>query len=130
VLTWSSDARSLAYVERRLAEGRPKPKIMRVLERYVARSVYRRAYHATDATLERRIWVPTCPATQRLSDSDLPAAARSSVTSGSVANMARSRRSISSGTAGRSATVASVADGPTSRRQATIDRLNHRSARR
>ena len=29
-----------AYVERRLAEGRSKPEIMRVLKRYVAREVY------------------------------------------------------------------------------------------
>jgi transposase len=37
----SSDARTRAYVERRLAEGRSKPEIMRVLKRYVAREVYR-----------------------------------------------------------------------------------------
>jgi transposase len=37
----SSDARTGAYVERRLAEGRSKPEIMRVLKRYVAREVYR-----------------------------------------------------------------------------------------
>jgi transposase len=36
-----SDARTRAYVERRLAEGRSKPEIMRVLKRYVAREVYR-----------------------------------------------------------------------------------------
>ena len=37
----SSDARTRVYVERRLAEGRSKPEIMRVLKRYVAREVYR-----------------------------------------------------------------------------------------
>ena len=37
----SSDPRTRAYVERRLAEGRSKPEIMRVLKRYVARQVYR-----------------------------------------------------------------------------------------
>ena len=37
----SSDPRTRAYVERRLAEGRSKPEIMRVLKRYVAREVYR-----------------------------------------------------------------------------------------
>jgi transposase len=36
-----SDERTRAYVERRLAEGRSKPDIMRVLKRYVAREVYR-----------------------------------------------------------------------------------------
>jgi len=36
-----SDPRTRAYVERRLAEGRSKPEIMRVLKRYVAREVYR-----------------------------------------------------------------------------------------
>ena len=36
-----SDARTRVYVERRLAEGRSKPEIMRVLKRYVAREVYR-----------------------------------------------------------------------------------------
>ncbi len=36
-----SDARTRAYVERRLGEGRSKPEIMRVLKRYVAREVYR-----------------------------------------------------------------------------------------
>jgi transposase len=35
-----SDARTRVYVERRLAEGRSKPEIMRVLKRYVAREVY------------------------------------------------------------------------------------------
>ncbi len=37
----SSDPRTRTYVERRLAEGRSKPEIMRVLKRYVAREVYR-----------------------------------------------------------------------------------------
>jgi transposase len=36
-----SDPRTRIYVERRLAEGRSKPEIMRVLKRYVAREVYR-----------------------------------------------------------------------------------------
>jgi transposase len=36
-----SDARTRAYVARRLAEGRSKPEIIRVLKRYVAREVYR-----------------------------------------------------------------------------------------
>ena len=36
-----SDPRTRAYVERRLADGRSKPEIMRVLKRYVAREVYR-----------------------------------------------------------------------------------------
>jgi transposase len=36
-----SDPRTRTYVERRLAEGRSKPEIMRVLKRYVARQVYR-----------------------------------------------------------------------------------------
>jgi len=36
-----SDHRTRNYVERRLAEGRSKPEIMRVLKRYVAREVYR-----------------------------------------------------------------------------------------
>jgi transposase len=36
-----SDPRTRVYVERRLAEGRSKPEIMRVLKRYVAREVYR-----------------------------------------------------------------------------------------
>jgi transposase len=37
----SSDPRTRVYVQRRLAEGRSKPEIMRVLKRYVAREVYR-----------------------------------------------------------------------------------------
>ena len=36
-----SDHRTRLYVERRLAEGRSKPEIMRILKRYVAREVYR-----------------------------------------------------------------------------------------
>ena len=36
----STDARTRAYVERRLAEGRSKREIIRVLKRYVAREVY------------------------------------------------------------------------------------------
>lgn len=35
------DDRTRTYVERRLAEGRSKPEIMRVLKRYVAREVYK-----------------------------------------------------------------------------------------
>ena len=37
----SSDARTRAYVARRLEEGRSKGEIIRVLKRYVAREVYR-----------------------------------------------------------------------------------------
>ena len=37
----SADKRTRAYVERRLAEGRTKPEVIRVLKRYVAREVYR-----------------------------------------------------------------------------------------
>lgn len=36
-----SEARTRAYVTRRLEEGRTKPEIIRVLKRYVAREVYR-----------------------------------------------------------------------------------------
>jgi transposase len=36
----SSDARTKNYVARRLAEGRTKPEIIRVLKRYVAREVF------------------------------------------------------------------------------------------
>ena len=36
-----SDPRTRVYVERRLAEGRSKPEIIRVLKRYVAHEVYR-----------------------------------------------------------------------------------------
>ena len=37
----SADKRTRAYVQRRLAEGRSKPDIIRILKRYVAREVYR-----------------------------------------------------------------------------------------
>lgn len=37
----SSDRRTRVYVTRRLAEGRSKPEIIRVLKRYVAREVYK-----------------------------------------------------------------------------------------
>jgi len=37
----SSDARTRNYVERRLAEGKTKPDIMRMLKRYIAREVFR-----------------------------------------------------------------------------------------
>jgi transposase len=40
-----SDARTQAYIERRLAEGKPKPEIIRILKRYVAREVYRHLPH-------------------------------------------------------------------------------------
>lgn len=36
-----NDARTRAYVERKVAEGRSKPEIMRILKRYIAREVYR-----------------------------------------------------------------------------------------
>jgi transposase len=36
----SADKRTRAYVERRLAEGRTKLEVIRVLKRYVAREVY------------------------------------------------------------------------------------------
>jgi transposase len=36
----SADKRTRAYVERRLAEGKTKPDIVRILKRYVAREVY------------------------------------------------------------------------------------------
>ena len=35
------DPRTIAYVERRTAEGKSKREIMRYLKRYVAREVYR-----------------------------------------------------------------------------------------
>ena len=54
-----SDPRTRAYVERRLAEGRSKPEIMRVLKRYVAREVYRHL-PALAPTIERRVWPPKC----------------------------------------------------------------------
>jgi transposase len=37
----SSDERTRKYVARRLAEGRSKPEIIRILKRYVAREVYK-----------------------------------------------------------------------------------------
>jgi transposase len=37
----ASEARTRAYVERRLAEGKSKPEIIRILKRYVAREVFR-----------------------------------------------------------------------------------------
>jgi transposase len=37
----SSDERTRKYVARRLAEGRSKPEIIRILKRYVARDVYK-----------------------------------------------------------------------------------------
>lgn len=36
-----SDPRTRTYVERRLAEGKSKPEIIRILKRYVAREIYR-----------------------------------------------------------------------------------------
>jgi transposase len=36
-----SDPRTHTYMQRRLAEGRSKPEIIRILKRYVAREVYR-----------------------------------------------------------------------------------------
>ena len=36
----SADKHTRAYVERRLAEGKTKPEIIRILKRYVAREVY------------------------------------------------------------------------------------------
>ncbi len=41
VTRMSSDPRTRLYVQRRLAEGRSKPEIIRILKRYVAREVYR-----------------------------------------------------------------------------------------
>ena len=41
----SSDARTKLYVARRLAEGRTKPEIIRVLKRYVAREVFKHLPH-------------------------------------------------------------------------------------
>ena len=41
----SSDARTRAYVTRRLAEGRSKPEIIRILKRYVAREIYKHLRH-------------------------------------------------------------------------------------
>jgi len=37
----SADARTRAYVARRLEQGRSKPEIMRILKRYVAREIYK-----------------------------------------------------------------------------------------
>jgi len=37
-----NDPRTRAYIARRLAEGRPKPEVMRILKRHVAREVYNR----------------------------------------------------------------------------------------
>ena len=37
----SSDPRTRAYMARRLAEGRSKPEVIRILKRYVAREAYR-----------------------------------------------------------------------------------------
>lgn len=37
----NSDARTRAYVARRLQEGRTKADIIRILKRYVSREVYR-----------------------------------------------------------------------------------------
>ena len=36
----STDDRTRDYVARRLAEGRSKPEIIRILKRYVAREIY------------------------------------------------------------------------------------------
>jgi transposase len=41
----SSDQRTRKYVARRLAEGRSKPEIIRILKRYVAREVYKHLRH-------------------------------------------------------------------------------------
>jgi transposase len=41
----SSDERTRKYVARRLAEGRSKPEIIRILKRYVAREVYKHLRH-------------------------------------------------------------------------------------
>ena len=37
-----NDPRTRAYMDRRLAEGRSKPEVIRILKRYVAREVYHR----------------------------------------------------------------------------------------
>ncbi len=37
-----NDPRTRAYMARRLAEGRSKPEVIRILKRYVAREVYHR----------------------------------------------------------------------------------------
>ena len=36
-----NDPRTQAYMTRRLAEGRSKPEVIRILKRYVGREVYR-----------------------------------------------------------------------------------------
>jgi transposase len=41
----SSDARTRAYVARRVDEGRSKPEIIRILKRYVARDIYKHLRH-------------------------------------------------------------------------------------
>jgi len=41
----SSDERTRTYVDRRLAEGRSKPEIIRILKRYVAREIYKHLRH-------------------------------------------------------------------------------------
>jgi transposase len=41
----SADARTRAYVERRLEQGRSKPEIIRILKRYVAREIYKQLRH-------------------------------------------------------------------------------------
>jgi transposase len=45
VTRMSSDARTRAYVARRLQEGRSKPEIIRILKRYVAREVFHHLPH-------------------------------------------------------------------------------------
>jgi transposase len=37
-----NDPRTKAYLTRRLAEGRSKPEVIRILKRYVAREIYHR----------------------------------------------------------------------------------------
>jgi transposase len=37
----AADERTRSYVERRLADGKSKPEIMRILKRYVARETFR-----------------------------------------------------------------------------------------
>ena len=63
----SSDPRTRAYVERRLAEGLSKPEIIRVLKRYVAREVYRHLPGAVATTIERRVWPRNASTPPRLS---------------------------------------------------------------
>ena len=57
----SSDARTRAYVTRRLDEGLTKPEIMRVLKRYVAREIYRHLPRTLAQRSERRAWPDNCP---------------------------------------------------------------------